>query len=1262
MSLMVLLLMLSSLTWVPGAAQAQAAPVRPTFSHVRGFYPNPSAPNAGGFNLTLSAPAGTIYYTTNGDSPVRISDNSIAPSATQYTGPIAITTTTVVRAVTVSGAQKSPVMTHSYIFLGAVRNQNYAGAVARGWPSQYFAAEDPKVGTFPVDYDMDPEVLNHTNNSAPGKFEAVMKALPTLSIVTDLDNLWNPNYGIFYNPNAKEGHEDYPAGDPFTNPVSPGKWERPLSVEWINPDGSTGFQQDGGIRMHGQASRRPKRTPKKTFRLYFKRGYSPDVGGNLEFQLFSDASAVSKFDRLVLRMGGNRSWPYFDKDQRRETDYVNDEWARQAWEEMGHVTSHGTYVHLYINGLYWGLYNVAERIDEKFLASYHPGLTENDFDLIESEEEQDDNSVASVGDMTAYNTVMGIINPGSDTPITDQQYNQLKTLIDMENMADYFIHVHYIGKTDWPDHNYNMYRARIGPDTRFKFLAWDNDSGLNKVNQNTTLMTETLTYPYIMGPEGEMVPDTSKPLMYDAPVQIFYRLTSNAEFRQLVTDRFYKHVVDPTGTLAPARCAQIYTELTNIVDQPVIAESARWGDYSRDVYPPTNFIDLNDKPFPAYLYSRDLPTAFTDPTNAVPDDVQKTWEQVRAEKLNTYCPNRSNIALSQYQANGWYQAPLNVPGISQRGGTVPTANPTVTLNNTTNNGLGEIYYTTNGADPRQEYGALNTAGGATLAAGAGGDSATITISRATTVKARVRNGNSWSPLLEYTFAPTQALANLVINEVHYAPSVPLGLDAKQYEFIELYNKGTQPLQLDRVRFSRGITFQFPANIDILPGQYIVLASNPSAFQSRYGFAPFGTFTGSLANEGEPVELLDAIGTSFERVDYKPVAPWPSLLAPNAGKSLSLTSPALDNSLFGSWQVSNAVNGTPGGPNGHTQQGPQTPSILWTTPSAITYGIPLTVAQLNATISGPPGSTNGVFTYNPPLGTVLQAGYGQTLSVTFTPNDTTNYATATASVKLDVLRAPLTATADPQIWQVGLPMPALTVSYSGFVNGDTAEGLDTPPEVTTEANETSPEGTYPLIVSGGADNNYELNYVHSTLTVSNKTIPTLIWTSPEGLTYGAGLGAAQLNAVATSGGLPVPGTFTYNPPLGTVLTAGGHTLNATFTPNDTNTYVAVSKNVTINISKAPLIIRANDKYKQVGTPNPVLTASYFGLVNNDTSASLDVQPVLSTTATQASSVGVYPITVAGAADANYTIEYIAGELTIGTEAAMLKLMLPMVVGR
>src|SRR5690606_26906039 len=186
-----------------------------------------------------------------------------------------------------------------------------------GWPTE-FAANDGE-GPFPADYEMDPEIVNYPGQE--GMTAEALRALPSLSLVTDLPNLWDPQQGVYWNAIQKTR-----------------LWERPISVEWIDPTGGPGFTAGAGVRVHGQASRKPARTPKKSLRIYFRAEYGL---GKLNFPVFNDPGGLAKFDRLLLRNGGNRSWPYWDRDQRREADYVNDEWARRTQREMGGLNARG---------------------------------------------------------------------------------------------------------------------------------------------------------------------------------------------------------------------------------------------------------------------------------------------------------------------------------------------------------------------------------------------------------------------------------------------------------------------------------------------------------------------------------------------------------------------------------------------------------------------------------------------------------------------------------------------------------------------------------------------------------------------------------------------------------------------------------------------------------------------------------------------------------------------------------------------------------
>lgn len=157
--------------------------------------------------------------------------------------------------------------------------------------------------------------------------------------------------------------------------------------------------------------------------------------------------------------------------------------------------------------------------------------------------------------------------------------------------------------------------------------------------------------------------------------------------------------------------------------------------------------------------------------------------------------------------------------------------------------------------------------------------------------------------------------------------------------------------------------------------------------------------------------------------------------------------------------------------------PTTPTITWSNPADIVYGTPLSSTQLDATASVP-----GTFTYTPAAGTVLHAGAAQTLSVTFTPDDTTDYTTVTTTTSINVLQAPLTVKANNAYSQIGFPIPLLTGTITGLVNGDTDIAT-----YTTTATQSSYLGNYP-IVPHLADPNYNITIVNGTLTIGYYPFP------------------------------------------------------------------------------------------------------------------------------------------------------------------------------
>jgi hypothetical protein len=191
-------------------------------------------------------------------------------------------------------------------------------------------------------------------------------------------------------------------------------------------------------------------------------------------------------------------------------------------------------------------------------------------------------------------------------------------------------------------------------------------------------------------------------------------------------------------------------------------------------------------------------------------------------------------------------------------------------------------------------------------------------------------------------------------------------------------------------------------------------------------------------------------------------------------------------------------------------GQSTPPITWMTPAAITYGAALSAAQLNATTN-----VAGTFIYSPAAGAVLTAGQ-HTLSVTFTPTDTTDYATNTATTTLFVYPATLTVVANNASMTAGAAIPAFTASYIGFVNGDTTAVLSGSPSLATTATTSSPAGTYPIIAAAGTLSaaNYTFSTVNGYLTVLPALTVTLTTTAT--LTGSASSGYTATVTVQNSG--------------------------------------------------------------------------------------------------------------------------------------------------
>ncbi len=250
----------------------------------------------------------------------------------------------------------------------------------------------------------------------------------------------------------------------------------------------------------------------------------------------------------------------------------------------------------------------------------------------------------------------------------------------------------------------------------------------------------------------------------------------------------------------------------------------------------------------------------------------------------------------------------------------------------------------------------------------------------------------------------------------------------------------------------------------------------------------------------------------------------------------------------------------------------------------------------------------------------------------------------------VTPAPLTITADNQTKLYGAALPTLTASYTGFVNGDTSASLTTPPTITTTATAAShvAGSPYPITASGAVDTDYTISYVPGNLTVT--PAPLTITADNQTKVYGAALPTLTASYTGfvngdTSASLTTPPTITTTATAASHVSGNPYSITASGAADTDYTISYVDG--TLTVTPVPLTITANDQTKVYGAALPTLTATYTGLVNGDTSASLPTPPTLTTTATAASHVagGSFPITASGAVDSDYTISYVQGFLTV-----------------
>ena len=484
--------------------------------------------------MTISGSEGTeIRYTTDGSEPT--------VESTLYTEPLTVDKTMILRAVEVKdGKVSSSVSTVSYIFTKSVISQS---ASPGGYPTTWGKYTEIE-GTAKADYGMDPEMT--ANAELREKIKEGLKQLPILSIVTDKDNL-------FSHENDEERGGIYIFTGPPVGDATGHGWTRAVSAELFGGPQQHDLSTTCGLRLHGGHGRLAEKNPKHSFRLVFKEQYGPKT---LKYPIFGQGE-TDQFKQLVLRCHFGNSWQHWAEWNRQKAQYTRDVWARRMQKKMGRTSVNALYVHLFLNGMYWGLYNIAERVDDQY-GKDHLGGKKSDIDVIKIEEEGGNHIEASEGDLEGWNKLIEAAPKAAD----NNSYEELKSLLDIDAFIDYMLINQYAGNTDWDHHNwYAIYRKGEGSQG-FRFLCWDSEIIFENENENVVTKNNGDGF----------------------PTGLFHHLMQNPQFAQRYVDRASELLSDD-GLLGESSVVEVWDSLYHTIDMALYDEAARWGDYRRDVHP-----------------------------------------------------------------------------------------------------------------------------------------------------------------------------------------------------------------------------------------------------------------------------------------------------------------------------------------------------------------------------------------------------------------------------------------------------------------------------------------------------------------------------------------------------------------------------------------------------------------------------------------------------------------------------------------------------
>lgn len=639
--------------------------------------------------------------------------------------------------------------------------------------------------------------------------------LPIISLVTDPYNLFDADSGIYVHY-----EED---------------WERPAHIQFYDENKNLGFSESIGINIYGGYTRR---FAQKSLAVKFKNKYG---NNRLDYDLFP-GFRLKKFKSFILRNSGN------DFDQ----THIRDAFMQTLIKDLDIEYLEYRPAVTYINGEYWGIYNIREKINEHYLASRH-NVDPDNIDLMEGYSAYNDdirdpdgeyemwvgNLEAIHGDTLHYKQLIDYLNTEDLT--TDAAYNFIDNMIDIENCLLYYAAHVYYNSQDWPANNSKYWRVR-SPEGKWRWIVYDLDFGFNLYEWNNEGNSEDHV-DYLFSGDPSQRP-------WSKPVESTFiprKIVENPKIK----NQFVNQVADLLNSnFKTDRVLNIMNNIKDHIANDINNHRNRFGiggDYNSNINRMISFAQ--NRPSNLRNHVRNFFDSGLDGTITINSN---SGGKI---KINTIYLNQGDLTW-----NGTYYAgvPIEIKAIADEG------------------------YKFDGWS-----GAVNSSISAI----------SLNVERTTILTASFSVDTSKSSVI-------------VINEINYNSAD----EYDSGDWVEFYNRTENNIDLSGWYFSDEDDqhkFYFPNGTILNANEYLVLVENDSAFSTQFPVVQnyIGEIGFGFSGSGELLRLFNEENQIIDSLTYDDTSPWP--IEPDGnGATLELMDVDSDNSIAENWKASDG-NGTPG---------------------------------------------------------------------------------------------------------------------------------------------------------------------------------------------------------------------------------------------------------------------------------------------------------------------------------------------------------------